>query len=98
METIQRQAKRPLMNAATKPRQSARGPTPPPKVSFPMATLSRSSDCSPMMGIKTIRKENWAMFSRFTPVMRPVAMVLPLRETPGITAKAWAMPTTNACQ
>ncbi len=38
------------------------------------------------------------MASRFTPVRSPVEMVLPLRDTPGTTAKAWATPTTRACQ
>ncbi len=51
-----------------------------------------------MMGMSTMRKENWAMDSRLTPVRRPVEMVLPLRETPGTTANACASPTTKACQ
>ena len=98
MAIITLQAKRPLTKADTKPSRRGREPTPAPKDASPAATLRRSRLCSPMMGMSTMRKENWAMLSRFTPVRRPVAMVLPLRETPGMTAKACARPTTKACQ
>ena len=96
MAIITLQAKKPARKAATKPSTRARAPTLPPKTSLPIATFSRSSDCSPMMGMRTIRKENCAITSRFTPERRPVAMVLPLRDTPGTTAKACATPTRAA--
>ena len=50
------------------------------------------------MGTSTIRKENWAMTSRFTPLIRPTAMVVPDRDRPGATAQAWPRPTTKACR
>ena len=98
MAIITLQANRPETKAAAKPRMRASGATPAPKASWPVATFSRSSDCSPMMGMRTIRKENWAIDSRLTPERRPVAMVLPLREMPGATANACATPTIAAWQ
>ena len=91
------QAKKPLAKAARNPSTSARGPTPAPKEPLPVATFIKSRNCSPIMGMRTIRNENWAMPLRSTPTRSPVAMVLPLREMPGTTAMAWATPTVSAC-
>ena len=57
-----------------------------------------SRRASPRMGGMTMRKENCASFSFLLPSNRPVAMVLPERESPGRTAAAWAIPITKACQ
>ena len=38
------------------------------------------------------------MLSRFTPLSRPVEMVVPERDRPGSTAQAWPRPTTKAGQ
>ena len=87
--TMTRQANRPDRKAARNPRQSESPLTEPLKkwpVSEMLPTMSRN--CSPMIGTRTIKKENWAMTSRRTPVIRPVAMVVPLRERPGATAQA----------
>ena len=48
-----------------------------------------------MMGID-MRNENSAALARFVPVARRVDMVVPLRERPGTTARAWAIPTEMA--
>jgi hypothetical protein len=51
---------------------------------------------SPKMGINTIKKENFATSSFFTPNNKPVAMVVPERERPGKTATACANPIRKA--
>ena len=72
---------------------------PPMAVLTPNSAISFTSRrASPRMGGMTIRKENCASFSLLLPRRRPVAMVLPERERPGNTARAWAMPMTKACQ
>ena len=48
------------------------------------------------MGGMTIRNENCASDSFLLPSSSPVAMVLPERDSPGITAQAWAIPMMKA--
>ncbi len=55
-----------------------------------------SRKAAPRIGISTIKKEKRATSSFFVPSRRPVAIVEPLREIPGITATACAMPIINA--
>ncbi len=98
MATIALQANRPARKAETNPTTRQIGLSPPPSSAWPVAAFRMSRACSPMIGIRTIRKENCAMTSRFTPQRRPVAMVVPERDSPGATAKAWPIPTTKACQ
>ena len=47
-----------------------------------------SRRASPNIGTNTIRNENCAMFSFLLPSNRPVAIVVPERESPGSTAHA----------
>ena len=88
------QAKRPDTKADTKPRTRGRTPT----EEDPNSPPTTSRNVSPRIGTSTMRKENCAMTSLFTPQIRPVEMVVPERERPGTTAKACPRPTANACQ
>jgi hypothetical protein len=63
---------------------------------FEKSPLIISRIATPKMGINTIRNEKRAISSFLAPVNSPVAMVAPLREIPGITATACAMPMMNA--
>ena len=58
-------------------------------------TMSRKA--SPSMGTSTIRNENSATLLRDAPLRSPDDMVVPERESPGITATAWPRPITSAC-
>lgn len=52
----------------------------------------KSNIFAPIIGANTIRKENFAISPFLFPNSKPVAIVEPERETPGNTAKAWAIP------
>ena len=58
----------------------------------PCSRSNKSRNASPKIGISTMRKENCATDSFFTPQSSPVAMVVPLRLNPGRTAIACAQP------
>ncbi len=51
-----------------------------------------------MIGISTIRKENFATSLRPFFSRRPVEIVAPALEIPGITARAWAIPMIKASE
>lgn len=53
---------------------------------------------SPSIGTRTIKNENCATASFFTPQSNPVAIVVPERDKPGKTAIAWDNPITKALQ
>jgi hypothetical protein len=96
---IHLQAKHPITKAAMKP--TAIGNQPMDSVPA-IASLDgikiffKSNNASPKIGIITMKNENDATCSRLSPMMIPVAMVLPERLNPGNTATAWAMPMINA--
>ena len=48
-----------------------------------------------LMGVAS-RKEKWAEERRLKPKKRAVVMVMPLRETPGMMARAWERPIKRA--
>ena len=58
----------------------------------PCSKSNKSKNASPKIGINTIRNENCATASFFTPQSSPVAIVVPLRLNPGSTAIACAQP------
>ena len=99
MLIIHLQAMQPKMKDAKKPTMAATGEMPLMASLKPTSNISlTSSRASPRMGGMTIRKENCASFSFLLPSSKPVAMVLPERERPGITAQACAIPMMKACQ
>lgn len=49
---------------------------------------SKERNASPSMGMRTIRNENCATCSFLLPSNKPVAMVVPERDSPGSTATA----------
>ena len=95
MFIIHLQARQPKMKDDTKP--TARGRASIEPITFsPFVIFSTSSRASPKMGGITIRNENCASDSFLLPNSRPVAMVLPERDTPGSTATACASPMMKA--
>lgn len=78
------QAKSPERKAERKPKNRGKPATEEATNSPP--TIWRK--VSPKIGIKTIKKENCAITERLTPVISPVEMVVPERESPGTTATA----------
>ena len=78
---------RPATKAPMKPIANGMNPRPAADAGSPKL-LRIPNACSPMIGTRTIRNENCAMFSRFTPQRSPVAMVVPDLESPGATAHA----------
>ena len=95
MLIIHLQAMHPEMNAARKPTMRGRVEML-PKTSSPFIIFITSSNASPRMGGITMRNENCASDSFLLPSSRPVAMVLPERDSPGMTAHACAMPMMRA--
>ena len=77
------QARQPVTNEARKPAE--RGPAATPAVRSP---LTASSSVSPRIGASTIRNENCATAAFLLPSKRPVAIVVPERERPGMAAQA----------
>ena len=77
--TIALQAKSPERKAERKPRMSGSAPTD----DAPNSPPTTSRKVSPRIGTRTIRKENCAIASLFTPQMRPVEMVVPERAVLG---------------
>ena len=61
-----------------------------------MLLLTASSSVSPRIGASTIRNENCATAAFLLPSKRPVAMVVPERERPGMAAQACARPMMKA--
>ncbi len=53
---------------------------------------SKSLAILPNISGSTIKNENLAAASRFTPAMRAVEIVAPLRDIPGRSAHIWAIP------
>ena len=90
------QAKSPDTKAAMKPIRRGESPMPAEIDVSEEDSLIKSKSCSPIIGASTIRKENWAILSLFTPDTSPVAIVAPERDRPGATAKACAIPTKRA--
>ena len=88
---MNRQARQPVRNDAANPATS--GPAATPAVSSPLAA---SSSVSPRIGASTMRNENCATAVFLLPSNRPVAMVDPERERPGMAAQACARPMTKA--
>lgn len=60
------------------------------------SVLKMLSIFSPIIGTRTIKKENLATSDFLFPNNKPVAMVEPEREIPGITAKVCATPIIKA--
>ncbi len=85
------QARHPVMNDARNPAMS--GPAAIPAVISPLVAWSR---VSPRIGASTIRNENCATAAFLLPSSRPVAMVEPDRESPGMAAHACASPMIRA--
>ena len=94
MPSINRQARQPVTNADTKPATIT--PAEIPVAAASPALLMRSSRASPRIGGSTIRNENCATTSRLLPSSRPVAIVVPERDRPGIAATACAQPMIHA--
>ena len=95
MFIIHLHAKHPDTKAAMNP--TANGSmSMPPKTSSPFTAFITSSNASPNIGGITIRNENCASDSFLLPSSKPVAIVLPERERPGITAHACAKPIIKA--
>ena len=88
-------AKQPDMKAPRNPINKGVNPMPPSNAGSLMMSMTLRN-VSPKIGIKTIRKENCAMLSFLFPRMRPVAMVVPERESPGNTARACPNPMMKA--
>ena len=65
-----------------------------PVTAKPPSTTSRR--VCPRIGAKTIKNENVATAPFSLPSRRPVAMVVPERERPGIVATAWLKPIIKA--
>ena len=95
MFIIHLHATHPDRNAATKPMARGSASTL-PNAASPFAALMASSNASPRIGGMTMRNENCASFSFLLPSRSPVAMVLPERDSPGITAAACASPMMKA--
>jgi hypothetical protein len=66
-----------VTKAATNPTKA--GTMPNSLVISPFSSLSRSRKASPKIGISTIKKENCATLSFFTPQSKPVAIVEPVQ-------------------
>ena len=75
------------MNAAIKPIIKEEVEISPPNDS-PFIIFNVSNNASPKIGGITIKKENCANFSFLLPNKSPVAIVLPERDKPGMTAHA----------
>ena len=63
-----------------------------PEAAVEKSPLTMPRNVSPRMGIRTIKNENFATSSFLTPSKSPVAIVVPERDKPGITATACASP------
>ena len=85
----------PERKAPMKPTAKGMRPIPPSKAGSLIMSMTFKKD-SPKIGIKTIRKENWAMLSFLLPRISPVAIVVPERDNPGKTATACPRPIINA--
>src|SRR5574344_1975923 len=100
IDIIHLQAAQPARNAAINPIESTPNDVSSLNAAV-FAVLKRSiisNKASPKIGGITIRKENCASFSFLLPRRRPVAMVVPERESPGKTATACEIPMIKACQ
>lgn len=87
----------PAANAVMNPMNKAVGEIPVVIDSYPNSmTFRTSSKASPKIGGITIKNENCAKCSFLFPNIRPVAIVEPERERPGITAHACATPIIKA--
>ena len=84
MPIINLQARQPTTNAEMKPANIGTTPID-AKATSPSRMLR---NISPKIGANTIRNENCAIDSFLLPSRRPVAMVVPERERPGIAAMA----------
>ena len=96
MLIIHLQAAHPDRKAARKPTISAEVLISAFASDAPFMISIPESNASPKIGGITIRKENCARVSFLLPRISPVAMVLPERESHGITAQAWASPIMKA--
>ena len=89
------QARQPDKKAPRNPINKGVNPMPPSNAGSLMMSMI-FKNVSPKIGIKTMRNENCAMLSFLFPSMRPVAMVVPERESPGKTATACPKPMMKA--
>ena len=87
MLIIHLQATQPETKAAMKPTANDNAGMS-PATSSPFTIFITSSNASPQIGGITIKKENWASFALLFPNNKPVAIVDPERDKPGITAQA----------
>ena len=87
MLIIHLQATQPETKAATKPTANDNAGML-PATSSPFTIFITSNKASPKIGGITIKKENWASFALLFPNNKPVAIVDPERDKPGITAQA----------
>ena len=85
------QAAHPTKNEERNPATRGRVSTLPPKSPF-----MRSSRALPRIGGSTMRNENCAISSFRFPSSRPVAIVVPERDSPGMVAAACAKPMMKA--
>ena len=82
---IHLQANKPETKAARKPIKTGINPV----WLVPISAMSLTAIMlAPMIGKRTIKKENFVVSSRFVPSNKPVAIVAPDLDIPGITANA----------
>ena len=86
-EIIHLQAKQPVVKAAKNPANNTIGESVVPLPAVEKSFI-KSKMASPKTGIKTIKNENFAIFSLLFPNNIPVEIVAPERESPGKTATA----------